>query len=206
MHSLLTAKTFLSLHSDLLWGTKSPFLLAREMGKSTGKKGIPEKDAYLNNRCVNIEVIKGKLIGWLEEKFMQEPEFFLVEVKIQGRKISVFLDGTHGITIDKCSEFSRYLQRHLDGETLMDDDYLLEVSSPGLDNPFKVHRQYKKAIGKEVSVIKFDGIRLDGVLRDADENKVVLETILSAKGKPVQPKIQEIPFNTIKSTKLKINF
>ena len=60
--------------------------------------------------------------------------------------------------------------------------------------------------GKEVTVIKFDGIRLDGVLKDADENRLVLETTRVIKGKPVETKIHEILLTEIKSTKLKSNF
>lgn len=155
---------------------------------------------------MDIEAVKMKVTEWLEEKFRLQPEFFLVDMKIQGRRISVFLDGDSGITIQKCGEFSRFLERHLDGEMLMGDNYILEVSSPGMDNPFKVMRQYRKAAGKEVSVVKYDGIRLDGALKESDENKVMIETTLTEKGKPVETKIHEIPFTEIKSTKLKINF
>jgi len=155
---------------------------------------------------VDIEAVKLKIEGWLEDKLMQQPEFFLVDLKVQGRKVSVFLDGDHGIPIDKCAEFSRYLERHLDGEMLIGDNYILEVSSPGMDNPFKVRRQYKNGIGKEVSVIKFDGSRLDGVLKEADENRLALEIAVKEKGKPVLTKMEEILLTDIKSTKLKINF
>ena len=154
---------------------------------------------------MNTEAVKLKVIEWLVEESLRQPEYFLVDIKVQGKKISVFLDGDKGITIDKCAEFSRFLQRHLEGERIA-SNYILEVSSPGMDNPFKAARQYKNAIGKEVSVIKFDGIRVDGVLKEADENKVLLETNTVSKGKPMETKTCEIPLTEIKSTKLKINF
>jgi len=147
-----------------------------------------------------------KIVQWLEEKFMQQPEFFLVEVKVQGRKITVYLDGDHGITIDKCGEFSRWLERHLDGEMLMGSDYILEVSSPGIDNPLKMPRQYKNAIGKEVTVIKYDGSRIDGVLNQAEEKWVKILASRREKGKREETITYEIPLTEIKSTKLKINF
>jgi ribosome maturation factor RimP len=154
---------------------------------------------------VDIEAVKLKIEGWLEEKFAQQPEFFLVDVKMQGRKISVFLDGDNGIPIDKCAEFSRYLERHLEGEMLVDANYILEVSSPGMDNPLKTKRQYKNAVGREVSIVKFDGIRLDGVLKDADETRLVLEIAVKEKGNPETSKTEEILLTDIKSTKLQIN-
>jgi len=154
---------------------------------------------------VDIEAVNLKIEGWLEEKFMQQPEFFLVDVKMQGRKISVFLDGDNGISIDKCAEFSRYLERHLEGEMLVDANYILEVSSPGMDNPLKTKRQYRNALGKEVSVIKFDGIRLDGVLKEVDESRIAVEIPVKEKGKPETAMTEEILLTDIKSTKLKIN-
>ena len=147
-----------------------------------------------------------KIEGWLEERFLQQPEFFLVDLKLQGGKVSVFLDGDKGIPIDKCAEFSRYLERHLDEEMLIGNNYILEVSSPGLDNPFRVMRQYQNKVGKEVCIIRYDGIRLEGVLKDVNENRLKLEITVKEKGKPQGIKEEEILLTEIKSTKLKINF
>ena len=155
---------------------------------------------------MNNDEVKRKVTGWLEEQFIQQPEFFLVDLRVQHRKISVFLDGDKGISIDKCAEFSKCLEHHLDGEMLMGDNYLLEVSSPGLDNSFRVKRQYRNGVGKEVSVIKYDGTRLDGKLTETGENKLKLETIIKEKGKPEMTKLEEVLLSDIKSTKLKINF
>ena len=155
---------------------------------------------------VDTEVVKLKIADWLEEKFRQQPEFFLVEIKIQGRKVSVFIDGDNGIPIAKCAEYSRWIERHLDGEMLLGDNYILEVSSPGMDNPFRLRRQYKNAVGKEVCVVKLDGIRVDGILKDAGEIAVTIETSVKEKGKTASTVTSEILLTDIKSTKLKINF
>lgn len=160
---------------------------------------------FIRNQGVDIEAIKLKMEGWLEENFTRQPEFFLVDLKVQGRKISVFLDGDNGISIDKCAEFSRYLERHLEGEMLVDANYILDVSSPGLENPLRMKRQYRNAVGKEVSVIKFDGNRLDGMLKNEDDNRLVLEIAVKEKGKPETTMTEEILLTDIKSTKLKIN-
>lgn len=155
---------------------------------------------------VDTEAIKSKIAEWLEEKFRQEPEYFLVDVKMQGKVLAVFLEGDNGIAIDKCVEFSRHLSRHLDEESLFGGNFILEVSSPGTDNPFKLLRQYKKNIGKEVSVVKFDGMRIDGVLRSADDQKVTVETEVKVKGKVTETKVHEILLTEIKSTKPNLNF
>lgn len=155
---------------------------------------------------MDTEAIKLKIAGWLEEKFKHEPEYFLVDVKTQGKILAVFLEGDNGIAIDKCVEYSRHLSKHLDEEALLGSHFILEVSSPGTDNPFKLLRQYKKNIGREVNVIKFDGIRIDGVLRGADEEKVTLEEEVKVKGKLNETKTHEIPLTDIKSTKPNLNF
>jgi len=172
------------LHPENVEGTKVPFFIT----------------------LLDTEGVKLKITEWLEEKFKHEPEYFLVDVKVQGRKVSVFLEGDSGIAIDKCVEYSRYLEKHLDEELLLGDSYNLEVSSPGTENPFKLLRQYKKYIGREVNVVKFDGIRIDGILRSADEAKVVLETQMKVKGKPQEIKTYEISLTEIKSTKPNLNF
>ncbi len=155
---------------------------------------------------VDTEAVKLKITEWLEEKFKQEPEYFLVDVKVQGKVLAVYLEGDNGIAIDKCVAFSRHLSKHLEGEALLGSSYILEVSSPGTDNPFKLLRQYKKYIGKEVNVVKFDGIRIDGILRSADETKVAIETQVKVKGKPNEVKTHEILLTEIKSTKPNLNF
>ena len=60
---------------------------------------------------------------------------------------------THGITIDDCANLNRELSKELDEITLsLQDSYLLEVSTPGLDQPLKLKRQYKKNIGRRLKV------------------------------------------------------
>ena len=151
---------------------------------------------------VDSGTVKEKVADWLLEKFELEPQFFLVDVKLQGRKLSVFLDGDNGIEVGKCAEFSRYLERKLDDQNLLGDNYVLEVSSPGMDNPFKNLRQYSRHLGKVVTVIKFDGQRIDGILKKADEDGIEVEVTTKVKGKAAETKMHEILLKDIKSTKL----
>ncbi len=155
---------------------------------------------------VEIETIKDKVKGWIEEKFINEPQYFFVDAKVQGRKLSVFVEGDNGVTIDKCAELSRYLEKYLDEEKPLGENYILEVSSPGIDNSFKTRRQYSKAMGKEVAVVKFDGQKIIGILENADEEKVVVGVVKKIKGMPDEIQVNEIPFTDIKSTKINLNF
>ena len=59
-------------------------------------------------------------------------------------KILILVDGDEGITIDRCAEISRRTGATLEEQETMSDAYVLEVSSPGLEHPLKLMRQYKK--------------------------------------------------------------
>ncbi|MBO9571134.1 MAG: ribosome maturation factor [Chitinophagaceae bacterium] len=84
-----------------------------------------------------------------------DPQYFLVEVKIRPtNNIKVYLDGDNGISIDKCISYNRRLYKMIEESGIVPaDDFSLEVSSPGLDEPLKLYRQYKKNIGRKVEVI-----------------------------------------------------
>lgn len=85
---------------------------------------------------------------------IENTDFKVVEIEIKnshGRKtIGVFLDSEHGITIDKCREFSRSIGDRLEQANVIEGEYILEVSSPGVDRPIKEDWQFRKNIGREV--------------------------------------------------------
>jgi ribosome maturation factor RimP len=77
---------------------------------------------------------------------------FIVDVNIRGERsskvIELFADTDKGITLEECSIISRELSVKLDEADLIQGRYRLDVSSPGLDKPLKILRQYQKSIGK----------------------------------------------------------
>ena len=85
-----------------------------------------------------------------------EPGFFLVEIKIgPANNIKVFMDGDSGINIDKLVQYNRRLYKQIEEENMFPGgDFSLEVSSPGLDEPLKLRRQYLKNIGR-IAIFKF---------------------------------------------------
>ncbi len=103
---------------------------------------------------------------------------FLVDVELRGKpgnqKLVILIDGDPSITIDQCAEISRSLGSEIESEDLIDGKYYLEVSSPGLDMPLKLSRQYKKNIGRRVKVELENGERMKGSLESADEQYIVL--------------------------------
>lgn len=116
---------------------------------------------------IDKNVVSGIVNEWLEGK-----EYFLVDVAVSpDDKIVVEIDHAEGVWIDDCVELSRFIESKLDREQ---EDYELEVGSAGIGQPFKVLQQYLIHIGKEVEVLTQDGQKLCGVLKEADEQGIVL--------------------------------
>ena len=136
-----------------------------------------------------------------------QPQYFLVDLKIKPtNNIKLFLDGDQGITIEKCISINRALYKQLEESGLFpNDDFSLEVSSPGLDEPLKLHRQYQKNKGRLVEILLKDGRKIEGKLLEVNESDLVVE---ETKGKNKKKEILQHQFllNDIKSTKLQIVF
>ncbi len=150
---------------------------------------------------------------FIEEQFARKydgTDIFLVEVLQAGdRKYRVVVDSDSGLTIDQCAEISRYLEFYLDSEDWIPDNYELEVSSPGLEQPLKLFRQYKKNVGREVEVTLLDGKVNRGRLIFVSKDQLILESREPGPGsrhREKPGKQVEIPFIQIKSTKVLVTF
>ena len=133
--------------------------------------------------------------------FISGTGIFLVEVKVtKGNKVVVFIDRPEGLAIDDCVNLSRHLEEKLDRET---QDFELEVSSPGLDAPFKVAEQYQKAVGRTVQVLTLESKKWEGVLKKIEETSIVIEPLAKKKSqkKPQEETEVVLPFSQIKTTK-----
>jgi ribosome maturation factor RimP len=133
--------------------------------------------------------------------------YFAVEVKIKPtNNIKVFIDGDQGVPIEKYVTWNRALYRQIEEAGLYPDgDFSLEVSSPGLDEPLKLLRQYQKNIGRAVEVIMRDGRKIEGKMTAAGETGITVETV-TGKGKKAETQVQELLFDNIKTTKIQVVF
>ena len=120
--------------------------------------------------------------------------------------IKIFLDGDNGLPIDKCVKINRQLYKFIE-ETAMypEGDFSLEVSSPGIEEPLKMFRQYQKNMGRNVAVILNDDSVKEGILFDVKEEEIGLE-FTEGKGKKAITQQIVIPFSNIKSTTVQIKF
>lgn len=144
----------------------------------------------------------------LAEQQLKDKSQFVVEVIATLRKVPnkiiVIVDGDQGVTIDDCAEISLGLSQALDKEDFFPGRYMLEVSTPGLDHPLKLKRQYFKNTGRKVRVKTAGGIQ-EGLLKSVTDEFITLEQE-SGKGKKKEVKELTIPFSDIEKTFVLVSF
>lgn len=176
------------------------FALAKRL-EQKGTKSFPSLFPMIIENQVQAvaQMMEGLLAG--------DPQYFLVEVRIRPtNNIKVYLDGDKGISIEKCVALNRQLYKMIESSGLFPaDDFSLEVSSPGLDEPLRLLRQYHKNVGRKVEVLLRDGVRTDGVLKEVTESGIKVEET-RGKNKKKETIEHYFPFETIKSTKIQIVF
>lgn len=143
----------------------------------------------------------------VEALISPEAGFFLVELRIKPtNNIKVFIDADQGISIDKLVQLNRKLYKDIEESNFFPNgDFSLEVSSPGLDEPLKMMRQYRKNIGRDVEVLQQDGVKIEGKLLEVTEDGILVETE-TGKNKKKQVVQHTILFDHIKTTKIQIKF
>lgn len=134
-----------------------------------------------------------------------DPDNFLVDIRIKPtNNIKLFLDGDKGVPVATLVSFNRQLYPLLEAAELFpNNDFSLEVSSPGLDEPLKLHRQYLKNIGRKVEVTLLDGSVKEGTLQSATEEEINIEELI---GKKKEKKSTDLKLNEIKHIKVCIVF
>jgi len=138
------------------------------------------------------------------EELLANTDKFLVDILIQPvNRISVFIDGDRGVSIDDCRKISRSLEKRLNEEI---EDFELNVSSPGLDRPLKLLRQYKKNVGRGMEIITINQEKVEGILLSVDDSGVEINSPVKGKKKQEEQKNISLRFRDIKVAKIKIDF
>lgn len=103
-----------------------------------------------------------------------------LEFRQEGRKwvLRLFIDREGGVTIDDCANISRQLSVALDVEDFIDRQYLLEVSSPGINRPLTKDTDFIKYKGQKVRIKTSEPIEgqrnFAGILTDFKDGLVIL--------------------------------
>ena len=134
-------------------------------------------------------------------------DIFLVDIKVKPiNNIKIYLDADSGLGIEKCIKINRALYKIMEEMAIYPDgDFSLEVSSPGIEEPLKMHRQYIKNTGRFVEVILNDSTVKTGKMIAVNENDIEIE-YTEGKNKKAVTKQQSIPFADIKQTTVQIKF
>ncbi len=148
-----------------------------------------------------VETVQKLLLPLLEE------DVFLIEIKVKPiNNIKIFLDADNGLGIERCIKINRALYKVMEEMAFFPEgDFSLEVSSPGIGEPLKQHRQYVKNIGRDVEVLLNDDVKITGKLAEVNDEHITIETT-EGKGKKAVIKNEEILFSNIKHTKVLIKF
>ena len=154
--------------------------------------------------------IEQRVAMLVNEKIVDKPDLFLVDIKmLPGRKLMILVDGDSGIGIADCAAISRFVGFKLEEEEVIAEAYNLEVSSPGLDTPLMLPRQYIKNIGRTLGIKMLDGTKREGTLKSIDNDTIIIEEKVKpagAKAKKVEIIESPVALSNIAETKVVISF
>lgn len=155
-------------------------------------------------------IAKEDVIRSAEKALSEIPGMFLVDVSVsKDNVIEVTVESSEGsVSLDNCADISRSIESGFDREK---EDFELTVGSAGLDMPFKVLRQYTKAVGSQVEVQFKGGRKLCGLLIGASERGIDLryEALESIEGKKRRVRVtheERFGFDEINTVKYHIIF
>lgn len=144
------------------------------------------------------------------EKHLPDESHFVVEVQIneKGAKkvLNILIDADQGVNIDSCAKVSRAVSEEIEAKDLMDNAYVMEVSSPGVDYPLNSRRQYQKNIGRNLKVYLEDNSDFEGRLKEVDQRGISLSINKKEKGKKATEEIIDVPFDQIKKSIVLVSF
>jgi ribosome maturation factor RimP len=152
----------------------------------------------------------GKEVSSLVEQFIDNDEIFLVDVHIKGKpgnlKIQVFIDGDQSVNVDECSKISRKLTNDLEEKDMIDGRYLVEVSSPGVDRPLKLIRQFSKHIGRELAILTKNNKKYQGELLDVLNDEIEISIKSSKIKKELDSDSLKLPVTDIEKSTVVLRF
>lgn len=163
--------------------------------------------------CCNFSMENNELslkIREMAESNLPDPSVFVLDVVIKGtrrKNISIVLDGDQGVTIDQCVHVSRSVGELLDEQDLIPDAYVLEVASPGAEEPLRLRRQYPPHIGRRLEITTTEEKIHIGKLEAVTETGLAIAEEIRKKGsKKVEIVPTQIPFEQIASARVLIAF
>lgn len=128
-------------------------------------------------------------ISEIASKHLPDDSHFLVDVLMSEKSgkmvLNLLIDGDQGVTIKTCAAVSRAVSEEVEANEIIEDAYILEVSSPGVDYPLGGKRQYQKNIGRNLKVFLSSGSDVQGELLEVLDAAIRINSKKKGKGKKV---------------------
>lgn len=149
-----------------------------------------------------VDVVSDLLMPFLPGQGME-----LVDVEFvkegQHRYLRIFIDKEDGVSLEDCQKVSEYLNEKLDSMDPIEENYFMEVSSPGVERVLKKDSDFERFKEQLVEVklyFPLEGTKIiEGTLKGLKDGKVAVQPENS-------PKILEIPRDKISLVKLLVRF
>jgi len=137
--------------------------------------------------------------------FLEEADMELVDVEFvkegQFRYLRVYIDKDGGVSLDDCQHLSRHLNERLDKLDPIEENYFLEVSSPGVERTLKKDSDFEKYKGHKVMAKLYKPLNgekiIEGILNGLGDNRVYVAR---------EDEVVEIPRDMIALIKLVVDF
>ena len=160
--------------------------------------------------CHEYKVMKISEIKEAIESEIIARSLYLIDITVsKDNDIEVTIESEEGIVdLEDCVALSRYFETCFDREA---EDYSLTVTSAGLDQPFKILKQFQKAVGKQVEVQFKGGKKMIAVLEAADEESITLkysqkEAVDGKKKKEIVEHLDRFTMDQVNSVRPYIEF
>jgi len=131
--------------------------------------------------------------------------FEIEEVRVQANakppRLVVVVDGDKALDLDAVAELSRTASERLDQLVVEADEYVLELTSPGIDRPLTTAAHYRRAHGRKVEVTLADGTALAARIGRSDGREV--ELVLAERG---QLSVRRVAIDAIAKAVVQVEF
>ena len=141
------------------------------------------------------------------ESFIAGTAQYLVDIKLSPGKLAVYIDKQEGITLEECISLNKHLIELWEPTGFL-EKHEIEISSPGMDMPFKIYKQYIRRIGKPIRVIDHEGKIFSGLLESANDSTFTILSVSEKKGKGKKETTEELKnfsYENIKEARLNLN-
>ena len=137
----------------------------------------------------------------LAEELLADTDYELVDVEYVKERdwfLRIYIDKKGGVGLDDCQEVSGLLDERIEKLGILNDRFILEVSSPGLDRALKKEKDFKREMGKKVDITLYKPIdgekNITGVLTGYAKDTITID------------ETRELPLKDIALVRLHIDF